>query len=150
MNTYNCLKTLCESLNLNFYEIPEHSDQALDIMLSESEQLQTGEENWQPFFKKYPLYDKENPKYGKSTSKDVKKLWESRDEEYRKSFGEKISKTMKENKCGVGEKNSMYGRSAVSENNLKWYNDGERNIYVTEDTQPTGFSRGRIVKWKTR
>ncbi len=45
-----------------------------------------------------------------------------------------------------GNKNSMYGRSAVKEKNLKWYNDGTNTIYVSEGTQPTGFSPGRIIK----
>jgi len=42
-----------------------------------------------------------------------------------------------------GKKNPMYGRSAVRENNLKWYNDGSKNIYVSENTQPNGFVPGR-------
>ena len=32
----------------------------------------------------------------------------------------------------AGSNNSMYGRSAVVENNLRWYNNGIENIYVTE------------------
>jgi hypothetical protein len=42
-----------------------------------------------------------------------------------------------------GNKNPMFGRSAVKEKNLKWYTNGEENIYVTEDTQPKGFYSGR-------
>lgn len=42
-----------------------------------------------------------------------------------------------------GVKNSMYGRSAVSEQNLRWYTNGTENIYVSENTQPEGFFRGR-------
>ena len=42
-----------------------------------------------------------------------------------------------------GENNPMYGRSAIIEQNLKWYTDGTENIYVTEDTQPKGFYNGR-------
>jgi hypothetical protein len=45
-----------------------------------------------------------------------------------------------------GKHNPMYGRSAVSEKNLKWYNDGIRTIYVSEGTQPEGFQPGRIIK----
>lgn len=48
-----------------------------------------------------------------------------------------------------GSKNSMYGRSAVVENNLKWYNDGTTNIYVTEGAQPADYVRGRIITFRT-
>ena len=37
----------------------------------------------------------------------------------------------------------MFGRSAPKENNLKWYTNGTKDIYVTEGTQPLGFLRGR-------
>jgi hypothetical protein len=47
-----------------------------------------------------------------------------------------------------GSKNSMFGRSAVVENNLKWYNNGTENIYVSEGTQPELFVSGRIIKYK--
>jgi hypothetical protein len=42
-----------------------------------------------------------------------------------------------------GIKNPMYGRSAISEQNLKWYTNGLDNIYVTEGTNPPGYYRGR-------
>lgn len=41
-----------------------------------------------------------------------------------------------------GDKNHMFGRSVIKENNLKWYNDGEVNIYVTEGTAPDTFVKG--------
>jgi len=44
---------------------------------------------------------------------------------------------------GGNEINFMYGRSVVTEQQLRWYTDGTKNIYVTEDTQPDGFRRGR-------
>ena len=37
----------------------------------------------------------------------------------------------------------MYGRSAITEKNLKWYTNGKENKYITEGTQPNGFVRGR-------
>lgn len=43
--------------------------------------------------------------------------------------------------CGV--KNPMYGRSAINEQNLKWYTNGCDNLYVTEGTNPPGYYRGR-------
>lgn len=88
--------------------------------------------------------------YGKSTSSNVKKIWDNRTETEIKRLSEKISKTRKEKGIAVGESNPMYGRSAVTEQNLKWYNDGEKNIYVTEGTQPVNFVRGRITKWSTK
>jgi hypothetical protein len=47
-----------------------------------------------------------------------------------------------------GSKNSMFGRSAVIENNLRWYNNGTGNIYVPAGTQPDLFVPGRIIKYK--
>lgn len=37
------------------------------------------------------------------------------------------------------------GKSPSIEHNLKWYNNGKINIYVTEGTQPIEFERGRIM-----
>jgi hypothetical protein len=88
-----------------------------------------------------------NPMYGRSTSTFVKKKWDERSEEERKSIGQKVSKTKRERGIGKGESNPMYGRSAVTEKNLKWYTDGVNNIYVTEGTQPESYNRGRITKW---
>jgi hypothetical protein len=48
-----------------------------------------------------------------------------------------------------GSKNPMFGRSAVTENRLKWYNNGVDNVYVTEGTAPNGFTEGRIIDYKT-
>ena len=41
---------------------------------------------------------KNNPMYGKSTSKLVKKVWDERSEDQRKEIAEKVSKTRKEQK----------------------------------------------------
>ncbi|MFY8211415.1 MAG: HNH endonuclease signature motif containing protein [Candidatus Nanopelagicus sp.] len=60
-----------------------------------------------------------------------------------KAAHKKIAATRKLRECGVGNKNSMFGRSAPKENNLKWYTNGTKDIYVTEGTQPLGFLRGR-------
>lgn len=86
-----------------------------------------------------------NPMYGKSTSKIVKQVWNGRDEHYRKTFGNKISESRKALGLGKGDKNPMYGRSAVREKNLKWYTDGTSNKYITEGTEPEGYYRGRTV-----
>ena len=42
-----------------------------------------------------------------------------------------------------GKENPMYGRSAITEQNLKWYTDGINTIYITEGTQPEGWILGR-------
>lgn len=47
-----------------------------------------------------------------------------------------------------GSKNSMYGRSAIVENNIRWYNDSQKNIYVPAGTEPSGFVPGRIIDYK--
>lgn len=47
-----------------------------------------------------------------------------------------------------GSNNSMFGRSAVIENNLRWYNNGTNNLYVTEETQPIGYVPGRLITYK--
>jgi len=92
---------------------------------------------------------KNNPNYGKSSSKLVKKVWDERSETQRKEIAEKVSSTRKELGLAKGKNNPMYGRSAVTEKNLKWYNDGIKNIYVSEGTQPEGYKRGRITKWQS-
>lgn len=47
-----------------------------------------------------------------------------------------------------GSKNSMYGKSAIVENNIRWYNDGVTNLYVPSGTQPDNFIPGRIITYK--
>jgi hypothetical protein len=80
-------------------------------------------------------------------SAPAKEYWNSLDDESRK-------KRNAANKRGArkrnirGLKNPMAGRSAIREKNLKWYNDGKKNIYVTEGTEPTGFLRGRLMPRK--
>lgn len=61
-------------------------------------------------------------------------------------FGKTHTKETKElySKQRKGEGNGMYGRSAISEQNLRWYNNGNENIYVTEGTEPKEYVRGRI------
>ena len=88
--------------------------------------------------------------YGKSTSSNVKAIWDNRTEAEIETLSKKISKTRKEKGLAAGKNNPMYGRSVVTEQNLKWYNDGEKNIYVSEDTQPDNFIKGRIIKWSTK
>ena len=48
----------------------------------------------------------------------------------------------------AGANNSMYGRSAIAEQNIRWYNNGIKNIYVPSGTEPEGFFPGRIIDYK--
>lgn len=82
-----------------------------------------------------------NPMYGKSTSKTVKAYWDSMTTEERKERIHKHSSFWNYDK--TGSNNPMFGRSAVKEKNLKWYTNGKIAIYVTEGTQPEGYTRGR-------
>jgi hypothetical protein len=43
-----------------------------------------------------------------------------------------------------GKNNPMYGRSVAKEKNLKWYTNGLENKFITENTEPIGWYRGRI------
>ena len=47
-----------------------------------------------------------------------------------------------------GLKNSMAGRSAIVEQNIRWYNNGKENIYVPAGTQPDDFKPGRIINYR--
>jgi hypothetical protein len=47
-----------------------------------------------------------------------------------------------------GSKNSMYGRSAIVEQNIRWYNNGTDNIYVPAGTEPKEYKPGRIIDYK--
>ena len=47
-----------------------------------------------------------------------------------------------------GSKNSMAGRSAIVEQNIRWYNNGKDNIYVPAGTEPKGYKPGRIINYK--
>ena len=47
-----------------------------------------------------------------------------------------------------GSKNPMAGRSAIVEQNIRWYNNGKDNIYVPAGTQPKDFKPGRIINYK--
>jgi hypothetical protein len=84
-----------------------------------------------------------NSMFGRSTSKIVENIWNNRTIEERENIGKKISETKRKTGAVKGEKNPMFGRSIIKENNLKWYTNGEKNIYASEDKQPEGFWRGR-------
>lgn len=62
------------------------------------------------------------------------------------SHSPKYKHSMANRRSMAGTENPMSGRSAVSENNLKWYHNGETTIYVSEGSQPSGYVRGRLIK----
>jgi len=48
----------------------------------------------------------------------------------------------------TGERNGMFGRSAVRERNLKWYTNG--NITIYRSKKPKGFKPGRIIEHRVK
>ena len=80
-------------------------------------------------------------------------LWEQNSGELNSFYGKKHTEETKKllSEKRKGEGNAMYGRSAITEQQLRWYTDGTKNIYVTENTQPYGFRRGRSgIKRRTQ
>jgi group I intron endonuclease len=132
-----------EYYNLNIGGLGGNSETLKKYWRSLSKDQRKQVRNWRGYFKNNPPIGDKNYWYKKSTSKIVKKVWENRSEEERKSIGKKTSETRKLKQLAAGVKNPMYGRSAVKEQNLKWYTDGINTIYVREGTQPPGFKRGR-------
>jgi len=64
----------------------------------------------------------------------------------RKSYIENnrdLVETLIKNGKVAGKSNPMFGRSAIKENNLKWYTNGVNDIMVEENTQPKGYVLGR-------
>lgn len=78
---------------------------------------------------------------GEELSTRIKKTWDSYTPEEKKS---RIGNFGRYDKSG--KNNPMYGRSAVTEKNLKWYTNGLDNLYITEGTQPSDYRRGRTLK----
>lgn len=58
-------------------------------------------------------------------------------------FGKSHSSETKRKISRPGKLNSMFGRSAIAEQNLKWYTNGETTQLFPEGTQPDGFIFGR-------
>lgn len=55
-----------------------------------------------------------------------------------------IHKKAMESRDQSGERNPMYGRSAILENNMKWYNNGKIDKMFPENEQEDGFVKGRL------
>jgi group I intron endonuclease len=80
--------------------------------------------------------------YGRN-SEAVKTIWDNRTKEEREIIGKKVSKARKESGIAKGKNNPMYGRSIITEKNMKWYTNGEENRYFPEGKQPPEYWRGR-------
>lgn len=63
-----------------------------------------------------------------------------------KDSAKKQSASLKRSGKVSGKNNPMYGRSAIIENNLKWYTNGIKDLMLKEGTQPAGYVRGAAVK----
>lgn len=102
--------------------------------------------NWKPHFKGLDQsgdnhISKKDPEWVNKVSVGVKSSWEGLTPEQRK---ERLKNAHSADKSG--DKNPMFGRSAVKEKNLKWYTNGVDNLYITENTQPADYRRGRTMK----
>ena len=85
-----------------------------------------------------PLFGEANGMYGKTHSEEAKE--KQREAALRRPPDTEETRRKKSLK---GKSNGMYGRSITKEKNLRWYNDGEKAIYVPEGTQPKNFKKGR-------
>lgn len=65
-----------------------------------------------------------NSFYGKSHTKETKELY---------------------SKQRSGKNNPMYGKSAIIEQNLRWYTNGFDNLYLPEGSLVDGYYRGRTI-----
>lgn len=102
--------------------------------------------NWKPHFKGLNQsgdnhISKKDPNWTEKVSVAVKQTWDKYTQEEKKA---RLGDFGKHDKSG--EKNPMYGRSAVTEKNLKWYTNGTDNLYISEGTQPASYRRGRTMK----
>ena len=133
--------------NPNFYNIIDggmggNSESLKEYWSNMSKEERKKCRNWNPHFRRNPPVGEKNPMWGKSTSEYVKEAWNNRTEKERKKIAEKVSETRINLGSAKGENNPMYGRSAIREQNLNWYTDGETTIYRKEGTQPNGYKLG--------
>jgi hypothetical protein len=89
--------------------------------------------------------------YGKFTEETKQKLRRPKTEEHKQKLrgpkSDAHKKAMSINHADFsGKNNPMYGRSAITENQLKWYTNGSEEVYVPEGDQPNNWYRGRKIK----
>lgn len=56
----------------------------------------------------------------------------------------RVHKMAMQSRDQSGNKNPMYGRSAILEKNMKWYNNGSIEKMYVEGEEPENFIRGRL------
>lgn len=89
---------------------------------------------------------KVDPEWSAKASDRVTRMWANMSEEDRLTRAASTSRTRKRSGVSRGANNPMFGRSAITEQRLRWYTDGNTTIYVTEGSQPKGFTRGRTMR----
>lgn len=142
--------------NDNFYNLSYGGSAGDSKLLKEYWSSMTPEQrkrsrNWKPHFKGLDQtgdnhISKKDPDWTEKVSVAVKQTWDSYTDKERKKRGAITSKRRKELGVAKGKKNPMFGRSAVTEQNLKWYTNGTDNLYISEGTQPADYRRGRTMK----
>ena len=90
-------------------------------------------------------------RYGKHSEETKQKLKRPKTEEHKEKLrgpkSDAHKKAMSLNHADIsGKNNPMYGRSIIAEKNLKWYTDGNNEIYAIEGQQPDGWYNGRKIK----
>lgn len=141
--------------NENFYNLSYGGYAGSSKLLKEYWGSMTPEErktvrNWKPHFVGLDQsgdnhISKKDPEWANKVSAGVKLNWKNTPPEQRK---ERLKKLHSADKSG--DKNSMFGRSAAKEQNLKWYTNGIDNLFITENTQPADYRRGRTMKKRRR
>lgn len=89
-------------------------------------------------------FSKTDPNFREKVSKGVKNTWDSYTDEEKQA---RVDAHPGYDRSGSN--NPMHGRSVVKERNLRWFNNGEKSIFVPDGTQPKGYSRGRHKKQRT-
>lgn len=136
--------------NDNFYNLSYGGSAGDSKLLKEYWSSMTPEQrkrsrNWKPHFKGLDQtgdnhISKKDPDWAEKVSVAVKRSWDNYTQEEKKT---RLGDFGKHDKSG--KKNPMFGRSAVTEKNLKWYTNGTDNLYISEGTQPADYRRGRTM-----
>ena len=142
-----------EFYNLSYGGYAGNSELLKEYWSSMTKEERQNARNWKPHFLGLAhtgdtYISKKDPKWKDKVSKGVKSTWDNYSDVEKEKRGKAVSKSRKKLGSAKGEKNPMYGRSIVCEKNLKWYTNGIDNLYITENTEPHGFRRGRTIKRK--
>jgi hypothetical protein len=116
------------------HHLNKHGNDVTTIILLETENNETLKEQGIRYSELWNIVD--NPEFANMRPETGDGGDTSASENYKESI---------KNRDTSGTNNGMYGRSAVTENKLKWYNNGTETIYVTEGTEPVGYVRGRLL-----